>query len=182
MFALGALALFGCARLVLGPNYEAWLGLDPRPRAVRVELDPSLSSDGAWRVGSNPPPPGTRLDGVEVVLERLDSDSVRVAVHATWDGQYASTEQYASTDELWLDFDAKAAPLASAKSSSREVGTPNVWHSHGLHGFVRLNATSLVPPTDGSSTFVLTYEIEGWNSGSDVVTRGKVAFDLNQLR
>lgn len=142
-----------------------------------MELDPSLSPEGAWRVGSNPAPPGTRLDGVEVVVERIGSESIRVEVRASWNDR-----MYSRTDELWLDFDATGAPSARAKSSNGEVGTSNVRRTYGLRGVVRVSSTSLVPPTGGSSTFVLEYDIDGWLSGSDVATHGKVALEIGSQR
>ena len=175
--AMFAAATLGCAQIFLGPNFEAWLHLDPRPRVVRVELDPSLSPEGAWRVGHNSPRPGTRMDGVEVVLERIGSESICVEVRATWNDR-----KYSCVDKLWLDFDVQGAPSARAKVSALSVDTTHVFRLYGLRGTVRVSSTSLSPPADGSSTLILEYEFEGWISGSDDTRRGKVALDLATLR
>jgi hypothetical protein len=147
------------------------------PRALTVQVDPTLTADRAWHPGKFSLGSGRGSDPrAEVTCQELEDGRVHVLSRESWG-------PYSEDVEFWLTFPSDGTPIVEVQSRGYEESEAK-WPFRNVGGIVRLSSEELRIPGNRrveDSTFILAYDLVFDDCGSDAQIEGKLAFRPEDL-
>jgi hypothetical protein len=155
---------------VLAVVLGAWLSPSDVPRVLTIEVDDSISTSGAWSLGTNP----KRGYGPVEVRAEHDADSLlRIEVREGTHPTYLETE-------ISIRSATDAAPSARARLWTwNKHGSP--WTAHDLFGRVRISRADLSRPEEEPR--LVAYELQAREGpGTSIPLTGTIVLDEVEAR